>query len=135
MLTFESTEEQTVFMKFIRTNTSVVSAVMGNRFNIYLGAVAAFLPTNAAGFSWYRSGVPILQTVKDLEWWTNQPDNLGGKEYCGSIMQRPELWDIAANDYACDVNDVNVRFFFNNAIVCQYRYNNTGGLKPKYGNA
>lgn len=128
MLSFESQNEQDVFMKFLRVNSTFTFNKMGKKFNIYLGAYAVKKPAVANGFVWYRTGRSTTETLT-LDWYAGEPNNMGD-EMCGTIMQNVDL-SVGMNDYPCTFTDFNN--YFNNTIVCQYKFNSTsGGYRPKF---
>lgn len=127
MLTFDSQNEEDIFLKFLKANSTFTLQTMDNGFNIYLGAYAVKAPANANGFIWYRTGKSTTETLT-LDWYAGEPNN-AGNEMCTTIMQLNGL--IGLNDYSCTLSDLGIHF--KNAIVCQYRYNLTEhGYSPKY---
>lgn len=127
MLSFESSEEQNVFLSFLYTETNLLLDVMGPKYNIYLGAVSPAYPATPDGFVWYKTGKSTEETVK-LWWNTDEPNN-SGVELCATIMDRD--FDIGVNDYRCNFRDIYQ--YLNNTIVCQKMFNVTKtGFNHKY---
>lgn len=133
MLTFDSPNEQVVFMNFLRSNQDITLITMGYHFNIYVGAYAIQVPASPDGFIWYQSGRPTSETVK-LDWCPGEPNNVPafGSELCATIMQASNAI-IGLNDYPCLWNDIGTEYL-NNSVVCQYRYSKSTahGMNYKY---
>lgn len=112
LLTFDSPEEQTRFLKTLDNRYSFYQKLLETpEFELYLGAYA-FQPGMANEFIWYFSGKKIYPDI-DLEWnaSTNEPNDTGGVEWCTSVKFG---WYTRIND--CQCNSMNNT---RGTMVCQ----------------